>query len=100
MTILLDLALGAAAGALTCALHLWLLWRGLMRLGPVTATVAAGRMMRGLPLRLLLWAPGCLLAARLGLFGCIGLVVGSAILRWWMAVRTLRHGPAAMMQLR
>lgn len=100
MMALLHLVLGAIAGGLTCTLHLWLLWRGLARLNPHASPAAARWVMRSLPLRLLVWAPACLLAAQLGLWGCIGLVVGSATLRWWMTMRALRNMPVTMARLR
>lgn len=99
MTALYDLALGTVAGAATCALHLWVLWRGLARLAPGAAPQAGRRLVRGLPWRLLLWAPACLLAARLGLFGCLGLLAGAAAVRWWTVIRALRSGPAARAQI-
>jgi hypothetical protein len=96
MSVIADLALGAVMGALTAAAHLWLLWRTLARLAPISPAAAGARLARGLPLRLLIWAPGCLLAAQLGLFGCLGLIAGSLAMRWCVAARTLRRSPTAV----
>ncbi len=74
----LGLALGLAFGWL----HLYLLRRAVERTLGGENPGARQAIMRGLPVRMLLWAPAAIIAGRAGLPGCIGLLVGMAVSRW------------------
>ncbi|MBN1402334.1 MAG: hypothetical protein JXA74_15950 [Anaerolineae bacterium] len=77
LRLLLWLLLGAAAGAL----HLLLLKGSVRRASLLPAQKAKGAILRGLPLRMLLWVPFLVPAARSGGMACGSLLVGSWLVR-------------------
>ncbi|MFH1086004.1 MAG: hypothetical protein V1772_09610 [Chloroflexota bacterium] len=76
------LPLWAGVGALMSLAHLWLLRRGLERAASLPADKASTHVLRGLPLRLLVWVPALWGAAVSGLAPCLGVVLGSLVGRW------------------
>ena len=69
-------------GAALAGMHLWMLRRALDRADPADPARAGTRVATGMPLRLLAVAPILALAARAGLWACLGLVGGSLAGRW------------------
>lgn len=62
--------------------HLYLLQRALCAALDSASESAGGRIARGLPLRVLLWAPAAIVAAYAGLPACVGLLLGMGASRW------------------
>jgi hypothetical protein len=74
--------LWALIGAGLAGIHLWMLRRALHRAGSLDPARAGMRLATTMPLRLLAFAPVLALAARAGLWACLGLVAGSLAGRW------------------
>lgn len=70
------IGLGAAV------LHAIVLRRAIGRVRHLAPRLAGRRLARGVPLRVLAWAPVLLIAARVGLVACLGLITGSLAGRW------------------
>jgi hypothetical protein len=79
----------ALIGATLAGVHLWMLWHALARADPLDPARAGTRVATTMPLRLLALAPVLVMAARTGLWACVGLVAGSLVGRW-LLVRYLR----------
>ena len=95
MSAVLQILLWVLVGVLFGGLHLLLLRRSVERVKSLDSMQAKQGILRGLPIRLLCWAPVLVLAARAGLLACAALVVGSMLVRWmaWLLVRH-RWSPA------
>lgn len=78
ITALLWVLVGLVVGAA----HLWVLHRALARVDVLDPGKAGARLALTFPLRLLAVAPILFLAARAGLWACLGLVAGSVTSRW------------------
>lgn len=74
--------LWALIGVALAGAHLWMLWSALERAEPLDPARAGTRLAMGMPLRLLAVAPVLALAARTGLWACLGLAGGSLAGRW------------------
>jgi hypothetical protein len=62
--------------------HLYLLRRALERSAASERARARQQIVRGLPIRVLLWAPAAIIAGYAGLPACVGLLVGMVAGRW------------------
>jgi hypothetical protein len=62
--------------------HLYLLRRALSAALDSGPTSARKQIVRGLPIRVALWAPAAMLAAYAGLPACVGLLLGMGASRW------------------
>ena len=71
-----------AVGVALSGVHLAMLWAALSRAANKPAQQAGYSIVKGLPLRLLVLTPMLVLAARSGLWACLGLVIGSVAGRW------------------
>ncbi len=69
-------------GVALAGVHLWMLRCALQRVEPLEPSRAGVRLAASMPLRLLAVAPILALAARAGLWACLGLVAGSLAGRW------------------
>ncbi len=88
VTALLWITIGAAVASA----HFMMLRTVVQRARNLESTDAQRRIMKGLPLRLLIWVPVLLLAARSGFVPCIALIVGLLLARWSLYLWTIRHG--------
>jgi len=84
VTALLWIIIGAAVASA----HLLMLRTVVQRARNLEST----RIMKGLPLRLLIWFPVLLLAAHSGFIPCVALIVGLLLARWSLYLWTIRHG--------
>ena len=88
-----QFALGLAMGALWAWGHMTHLRRLLDRVSSLESAQAARRISRTMPLRILAWVPALLVAALLGIWCCLGLVLGIALTRIVIVGRLdSRHG--------
>ena len=90
MRAVLHISLWVSIGILFGSIHLFLLYRTVEQVRDADVVRARRRILRGLPLRLGLWAPALGLAARSGALACLGLVAGSMLSR---CVAWLQSGP-------
>ena len=81
-------ALGLLLGMAFAWGHLHLLRRALERGFRSAGELARRQIVRGMPMRVLLWAPAVILVGYAGLAACVGLVLGSVASRWlyWRTV--------------
>jgi len=84
-------------GVALAAVHLWMLRRALDRAKPLSPTRAATRLAVTMPVRLLALSPVLLIAARAGLWACVGLVAGGVAGRWFL-VRCLQGHRALLVR--
>ena len=75
---------GLILGVIASWLYFLLLQGQMNRTWDLAAGVARSRLMRGLPLRLLLWAPFTVLALRMGWGACAAFVMVVTLGRWPM----------------
>lgn len=76
-------------------LHLVLLRRAIDRVMGLSAHQAKKRLVRGLPLRLLVLCPVMVLSAKAGLLACAGLIVGLLLGRWLAWHLAISRGQSA-----
>jgi len=69
-------------GSASSFIHLWLLGRAVHKAQHLAPARAGKRIARGLPLRLLALAPILSLAAKAGLWACLGWALGAWMGRW------------------
>jgi len=86
-----QLLTGLGLGLLCTAVHLVVLRRELWVAEALPASRARGRLLRGLPLRLLLWTPAIALVAHVGAVACAGLALALWLGRWWLVRRAERR---------
>jgi len=90
------LLLGLVLGLMASAAHLLLLHRAVFQTAGAGASDVGQRITRGFPIRLLAVSPLLFIAARLGLYACIGLLVSWLVGRFLLFCLywTGRLGPA------
>ncbi len=91
--VLAGLGLGMAW---SCA-HLALLRHELQAVEALTALRARDRLVRGLALRVLMWAPAIVLATQMGPAACLGLGLAMWCGRW-LLIRRVAKGPVSLMR--
>ncbi|MCD6520358.1 MAG: hypothetical protein J7M05_10605 [Anaerolineae bacterium] len=77
-------ALWFLVGFLVAYGHLLWLRHSIERVAHLPAHEASRRIVKGFPLRLLVFSPVLFVAARAGLEACLGLLFGSLVGRWWV----------------
>lgn len=75
---------GILLGAVGTGSHLLLLSKHLGDLQTLEATKARAAVLRGLPLRLIVWAPVILLALHVGWIACLAMITTGIAIRWTM----------------
>jgi hypothetical protein len=98
MSMLLEITLWLLLGAAVGGAHLLLLSQSVGRASALPPLKARAAILRGLPLRLLLWAPVLVLAARSGALACGSFLVGSWLARLaavWLGRPSSRATPAS-----
>ena len=87
-----QFVLGIAAGLITGIMHLFFLQGALQRAFELERDHAKRGIIRGIPLRLMLWVPAIVLSAQSGLVACLGLVAGMVASRgiWWLRMIRVR----------
>ena len=91
--VLAGLGLGMAC---SCA-HLALLRHELRAVEALTALRARARLMRGFPLRMLIWVPVIALVTQMGAAGCLGFGLAMACGRW-LLLRRAANEPVSLMR--
>ncbi len=76
------IGIGALAGTLSAAAHLWLLGQHLRRAETYGLWAARDFMLRRFVWRVILWLPGLYLVVRLGLGACLAFLLGAWAVRW------------------